>query len=110
MPMFDVGQLGGSSVIGGAIANTREVVNAMAPGFRRCYKEGLHEDPNMKGSVRVTAKVGPRGDVLSATPARASTLSKSVISCVASRVAAAQFSPPEGGGATIIIPVSFFPQ
>lgn len=29
------------------------------------------------------------------------------MSCVAARVAEAMFSPPEGGGATIVIPVTF---
>ena len=45
----------------------RSVVAGMAAGFRRCYNNGLKEDPNMKGSVRVTARIGPNGEVLSAS-------------------------------------------
>lgn len=102
--------VGGASVSGGAVDNAGAVVAGMAAGFRRCYKKGLTEDPKMKGSVRVTAKIGPNGEVLSATPAGGAGLSGSVISCVAGRVAAATFAPPSTGSATVVIPVTFSPN
>ena len=101
--------IGGASVVGGSVANASAVVAGMQAGFRRCYNKGLQEDPNMKGSVRITAKIGPNGEVLSASPS-GSGLSGTVISCVAARVSSAQFAPPEGGGATIVIPVTFVSQ
>lgn len=102
--------VGGAAVSGGSVANASAVVAKMAAGFRRCYNRGLQENPDMKGSVRITAKIGPNGEVLGASPSGGGGLSGTVISCVTARVASAQFSPPEGGGATIVIPVSFFPQ
>jgi hypothetical protein len=102
--------VGGAAVSGGSVANASAVVAGMAAGFRRCYNRGLAEDPTMKGSIRITAKIGPNGEVLSASPSGGGGLSGTVISCVAARVASSQFAPPEGGGATIVIPVSFFPQ
>ena len=101
--------IGGASVSGGSVANASSVVAGMGAGFRRCYNKGLQEDPNMKGSVRITAKIGPNGEVLSVSPS-GSGLSGTVISCVASRVSSAQFAPPEGGGATVVIPVTFISQ
>jgi hypothetical protein len=101
--------IGGAAVSGGSVANASSVVAGMAAGFRRCYNKGLQEDPNMKGSVRITAKIGPNGEVLSASPS-GSGLSGSVVSCVAARVSSAQFAPPEGGGATVVIPVTFVSQ
>jgi hypothetical protein len=101
--------IGGAAVSGGSVANASAVVAGMAAGFRRCYNKGLAEDPNMKGSVRITAKIGPNGEVLSASPS-GSGLSGTVISCVAARVSSAQFAPPDGGGATIVIPVTFVSQ
>ena len=89
-----------------SVANAAAVVAGMAAGFRRCYNQGLQEDPNMVGSVRVTAKIGPQGEVLSVSPS-SSGLSEKVVACVAARVAMAVFSPPEGGGATVVIPVTF---
>jgi hypothetical protein len=102
--------IGGASVSGGSVANASSVVAGMAAGFRRCYNRGLQEDPNMKGSVRITAKIGPNGEVLSASPSGGGGLSGTVTGCVAARVSSAQFAPPDGGGATIVIPVSFQPQ
>ena len=101
--------IGGAAVSGGSVANASQVVAGMAAGFRRCYNKGLQEDPSMKGSVRITARIGPNGEVISASPS-GSGLSGTVISCVAARVSSAQFAPPEGGGATIVIPVTFVSQ
>jgi hypothetical protein len=101
--------IGGANVSGGSVANASSVVAGMAAGFRRCYNKGLQEDPNMKGSVRITARIGPNGEVTSVSPS-GSGLSGSVVSCVAARVSSAQFAPPEGGGATVVIPVTFVSQ
>jgi len=101
--------IGGAAVSGGSVANASAVVAGMAAGFRRCYNKGLQEDPNMKGSVRITARIGPNGEVVSVSPS-GSGLSGTVVSCVAARVSSAQFAPPEGGGATIVIPVTFVSQ
>lgn len=101
--------IGGAAVSGGAVRDASSVVSRMSAGFRRCYQKGLQEDPNMKGSVRITAKIGPNGEVLSVSPS-GSGLSGTVVSCVAARVSSAQFAPPEGGGATIVIPVTFVSQ
>jgi hypothetical protein len=103
-------QVGGAAVSGGSVANASSVVAGMAAGFRRCYNKGLAEDPNMKGSVRITARIGPNGEVLSASPSGGGGLSGTVISCVTARVSSAQFAPPEGGGATVVIPVTFVSQ
>jgi uncharacterized protein YfiM (DUF2279 family) len=98
--------LGGAAISGGNVANASAVVAGMAAGLRRCYNRGLEEAPKMKGSLRVTAKIGADGEVLSATPS-GSGLSGIVVSCVVARVSSAQFAPPDGGRATIVIPVTF---
>lgn len=94
----------------GAVSNASSVLAGMAAGFRRCYNRGLLESPNMKGSLRITAKVGPNGEVLSATASTGSGLSQSVVSCLTARVSSATFAKPNGGGATLVIPVSLLPQ
>lgn len=60
----------------------------------------------MQGTVRITAKIGKDGEVLGASPNGKGNLSPTVVNCVAARVASSQFSPPEGGAATIVIPVT----
>lgn len=96
----------GPTQSGGNVPNAAAVVAGMTPGFRRCYNNGInHEDPNMKGSVRITARIGPNGEVLSASASGSGTVSATVVGCMRARVASAQFAAPEGGGATLIIPV-----
>jgi TonB family protein len=96
-------------VNGGRVSDAARVVAGMRGQFRACYKHGMDEDPNMRGSVRVTASIAPNGDVRSVQTA-GSGLSSAMISCVTRVVRGAQFSPPEGGGATLVIPISFYPQ
>jgi hypothetical protein len=98
---------GSAEVRGGAISNADRVVAGMRAGFRACYNRGLASNPDLQGSVRITAKIGPNGEVLSATPNATGSLGDEVVSCVVRRVQSATFSPPEGGGATIVIPVTF---
>ena len=77
----------------------------LVPGARYT----LDEDPNMRGSVRVTATIAPNGEVRGVSPA-ASGLSSTMVACVTRVVRGAQFSAPEGGGATLVIPMTFIPQ
>ncbi|MBK8254030.1 MAG: AgmX/PglI C-terminal domain-containing protein [Polyangiaceae bacterium] len=99
------------TVINDELPGASRVVAGMTPGFRRCYNAGLtNEDPTMKGTVRVTAKIGPNGEVTSATASGGGTLSATVIGCIRNRVASAQFDRPANGSAVVIIPVSLFTQ
>lgn len=99
--------VGSAAVSGGSVSNADRVVAGMRAGFRACYNRGLANNPDLHGSVTIVARVGPNGDVVSATPQGGSTLGKEVIDCVSRRVRAAQFEPPSGGGATVVIPVTF---
>jgi hypothetical protein len=96
----------GSIVVKGSVSNAVVVAAGMAAGFRRCFNKGLQDDPTMRGSLVITATLGPQGEVLSASPSGGG-LSGSVIACVATRVSSAQFAPPDGGAATVTIPVKF---
>jgi hypothetical protein len=99
--------VGGASVAGGAVSNADRVVAGMRAGFRACYNRGLASNPDLQGQVKIVAKVGPNGEVLSATPQGGGGLGPEVVECVVRRVKSASFAPPEGGGATIVIPVTF---
>lgn len=99
--------VGGASVSGGQVSNASSVVAGMAAGFRRCYRRGLAEDPTMKGSLKLTLAVGPDGEVLGGSVSPSGTLGNTVSACVQARGSSAHFSPPEGGRAVIVVPVSF---
>jgi hypothetical protein len=98
--------IGAATSTGGHVNDMAKVVAGMAPAFTRCYDIGLGQDSKMAGSVRVTIKIGPKGEVISAAPAGGDGLSAEVIACVIHVVQAARFSPPEGGSATITIPLT----
>lgn len=102
-----IASIGGAAVAGSAIKDASRVVAGMQAGFRRCYRKGLAESPTMHGSMRITAQIGPNGEVLAVTESHTGILSGLVATCVQNRVSAAQFHPPEGGGATVTIPVTF---
>lgn len=95
---------------GGSIANASAVIAGMRAGFRRCYAQGLKDDPTMSGSLTVDASIGPTGEVVSATTKRVKGLSASVASCIKAVVSSRTFAPPEGGSATLSIPVTFTQQ
>lgn len=99
-----------ASVAVGTVSNANAVVARMSAGFRRCYNQGLASNPDMSGRVNVSARIGPGGEVQSVTATPSGTISSDVANCIAARVRSARFDPPEGGAATINIPVTLVQQ
>jgi hypothetical protein len=97
------------SVDVGRVPDAPKVVGGLRSLLRACYRHELDTDPNAKGSVRVTAKIGSNGEVTS-VQAAASGLSSTMVACVSRVVRGAQFGSPEGGGAMVTIPMTFIPQ
>jgi hypothetical protein len=81
----------------------------MRARFRHCYEQGLNSNPEMQGSVTLTAKVGPNGEVQSVGGGGGGALGP-IVGCLKAVVQGAAFAPPEGGGAIITIPISFVRQ
>jgi hypothetical protein len=101
--------VGGAGVSGGAVANATAVVARMRARFRNCYEQGLNSNPEMQGSVTLTAKVGPNGEVQSVGGGGGGSLGP-IVGCLKAVVSSGAFAPPEGGGAIITIPISFVRQ
>ena len=91
---------------GGIVSDAPRVVAGMRPGFRNCYNRGLLDHPDAQGSIRLTIRVGPGGEVQGVGAAASGNLPSSIVSCVRNRASAGQFSPPKGGSAVVIAPVS----
>jgi hypothetical protein len=102
--------VGGAAVSGGTISDASRVVAGMRAGFRACYQRGLNENPDAQGNIRLTIRVGPGGEVQSVNAAPSGSLPGSVVACVQARASAAQFTPPEGGSAVVVVPVTFVKQ
>lgn len=105
-----VAQVAAPSTAGGVVSNAARVVAGMRAGFSRCYQRGLAENPDAGGSIKLTIRVGPGGEVVGVTASPSGNLSATVVSCVQARVGVAQFEPPEGGSAVISVPVTFVKQ
>lgn len=92
------------------VANAPRTVAAMAPDFRRCYNRALYYDAGMRGSFRITGKIAATGEVITAVPSGGGGLSPQLERCLVNVVLSRRFTPPEGGGATIVIPITLQPQ
>lgn len=101
--------VGGAAVAGGAVSDASRVVAGMQAGFRACYQRELASNPDAQGSIRLTIRVGPGGEVQGVSAAASGSLG-SAVACVQSRAQAAQFAAPEGGSAVINVPVTFVKQ
>jgi len=102
--------VGGAGVAGATVANASSVVARMRGRFRRCYQQGLGVNPEMEGSVTLTIKVGPNGEVLGVGGGGGGSLGP-IVPCLKAVASGAQFAPPEGGtGAIITVPISFVRQ
>jgi hypothetical protein len=97
-------------VSGGAISDARAVVASMRPGFKACYQRGLAANPDAQGKITLTLRVGPGGEVQSASAATSGDIAAEVLDCVKQRAMAARFAPPEGGMAVVQVPVTFVRQ
>lgn len=104
------GSASASAAPHGTVSNAGEVVATFAPEFRRCYNDALARDRESSGTLRVTAKVGPQGEVVSATATRTGRLDDAIAECCSTVVQKGKFAPPDTGGATLVIPVTFQPQ
>ncbi len=102
--------VGGANVSGGNVSNAARTVAGMRAGFRACYQRGLNENPDAAGSIGLTIRVGPGGEVLSVSAKQTGTISPAVVACVQARAKSAQFSPPDGGSAVVMVPVTFVKQ
>ncbi len=85
-------------------------VATLRPRFRKCYQDGLRDDPTMTGKVTLAAKIAPNGDVASSMPEGVVGLSPKVVSCLQASLRRVTFGAPGDAGSTVRIPVSFVQQ
>jgi hypothetical protein len=77
------------------------------PRARACYNAGLKEDPDQHGRIVVTLQIGPAGDVLDSRIASNTGLSAKTASCIAGGARDLTFSPPDGTGSSVSVPMNF---
>lgn len=91
----------------GAVVNAAQVVRDLQPAFRRCYQALLQQNPAAMGTVRMEAKIDADGRVSRVYAISPVATPEGIATCPMARLLEAQFAPPEGGGATVVVPVTF---
>jgi hypothetical protein len=94
----------------GRVPDASRVIGGLKGLFRACYRHELDLNPNARGTIQVTATIGPNGDVKSVQAANGGELSSTMVGCVSRAMKGAEFGAPEGGSAMISVPMTFIPQ
>jgi hypothetical protein len=98
-------------VLSGSVANAEAVIRSQIhPGARRCYQSGIDSDPEQSGKLMVLIRIGPSGEVQSATLQSNTGLSPRVAMCVLGVARNAKFDQPGPSGASVLVPFSFLKQ
>ena len=109
LPVSGVATIDTAALRGVLWANGSQALATAQAGLQGCYDMGLREDPRLRGTIRVTARIGPRGAVMSLEETHEG-LSPTLVACVLSTLQRTPFAAPEGGSATVVVPVSFLPR
>jgi hypothetical protein len=100
----------GGSSMSVPVSNAEAVIRGqLHPRAKRCYQKGLENDPTLSGRIVLTIKVGPSGEVDSASPAVSGNLG-SIAGCIASAARGLKFDAPGPNGSTISVPFNFVKQ
>lgn len=93
------------TMTGPPLSDADRVVAALRPRFRKCYQDGLNDDPNMSGKTVLAAKVQPNGEVANVEIAENQGLSPKVTACMSRALKNAQFTA-NGSFSTVRVPVT----
>lgn len=100
------GKCGGSSP-----PELAQALQVRAAQARRCYNQALTQDNSLRGHVSIAVRVGPSGNVCSATVAANDMGTPSVANCAANIFRSSGTLPaPRGGCIDANVPMSFVPQ
>jgi TonB family protein len=77
---------------------------------RRCYDQALTNNPELKGRIMVSVRVGSSGQVCSAKIASNGTGDAALGACVAQKYQGAQLPAPQKGCVDVQVPLNFVPD
>jgi len=89
------------------IDEVKEVIRSHMGRIKICYREGLKEDENLSGELKVQFTIGLEGQVMAAKIVSSTLDNPTVENCILRRFARMQFPKPKGGVVTIKYPLIF---
>jgi hypothetical protein len=100
----------GGSSMSVPVSNAEAIIRGqLHPRAKRCYQKGLESDPTLSGRIVIIIKVGPSGEVDSASPSVSGNLG-SIAGCIVGAARGLKFDPPGANGSTISVPFNFVKQ
>ncbi|HLK35992.1 MAG TPA: AgmX/PglI C-terminal domain-containing protein [Polyangiaceae bacterium] len=97
--------------VGKAPPELYQAVQVRGMQARRCYNQALSRDSSLKGHVSVNVRIGPTGNICSATVASNDMGTPNVAECAANIFRnVGGYPSPRGGCVEMNVPLSFVPQ
>ncbi|MCC6521089.1 MAG: energy transducer TonB [Polyangiaceae bacterium] len=104
-PRIDVAA-GAQQQAGGEVKNAPGVIARLRGQFRRCYEGGFGASPDLEGSVMLTVRVGPNGEVQSVSGGGGPLAP--IVPCLSGVLQSAVFSAPQDHQpAVLLVPFVF---
>jgi outer membrane biosynthesis protein TonB len=95
---------------GTATAALQSALAGKAGAARGCYERGLRQNAMLQGRLVVAVRVGPAGQVCSASVASNALGDPGVASCVVGLFRSSSFPAPTGGCVDTQVPMNFVPK
>jgi hypothetical protein len=92
---------------GGILGEFEHTVARMKVGFRACYAREVSEDSPDEAALTLRLAIAPSGSTRTVKSDGASGLDPSTVDCIVRRAQNSTFSPPVGGEAQLVIPLTF---
>lgn len=107
-PAPSVVEVGEVQTTGGALPNLNDAVATLRTGLTSCVARARAQHPDAEGQVTVTIRVGLAGQVLGVAAQQTTKIPASLVSCISTRAATAQFEPPHSAKSqvSVVIPVT----
>jgi outer membrane biosynthesis protein TonB len=92
---------------GTAPANLESALRGRGAQARGCYEKALSTNPTLEGTMMVSVKVGPGGQVCSASIGNDTLGDPQVKNCVSNHFRSSQLPAPQGGCVDVNVPLRF---
>ena len=94
---------------GTVTAELSSALHGKAGQARSCYERALSHNTSLSGKLVASIRVGPTGNVCSASAGNDTLGDAAVTNCVLSRFRSGKFPKPDGGCVDVAVPINFVP-
>jgi TonB family protein len=95
---------------GQASGTLKAQLGAKASQARACYERALRQNAHLQGRMRLSVRIGPAGNVCSASITSSELGDPGVASCVVQIFRSSSFAAPQGGCVDAEVPMRFEPK